>query len=264
MGIATIGDEILCCDASTGSLRVIDPRAEAVHSMIAGELLRSGDALGPVARAALAQPRGVAAAGDGAVFVADSWNDRVVCIDPRRTHVTKVDTPPLVLPEGVAVVERTLFVADTGNDRVLAVELDTGTWREVLGPASDLPPVGCGAVPAPPALRTGARVAIRVLLPIPDRERLRSDARLVRARLAQREGQAFVDVPAELVLQPAQDHVVIDVLRTLDAGSAALTVELEYSTARTDDTVGHAQRVSVEAHVTLAAAGETELALAPP
>lgn len=124
--------------ANTGAHTIvrIDPRTKSV-SVVAGQAGVSGDADGTVAEARFNAPVGVAVDEDGAIFVADTYNDRIRVITREGQVRTlagghepgfadgngadaRFDTPC-----GIAVSdEGSLLVADTGNRRLRRVALD--------------------------------------------------------------------------------------------------------------------------------------------
>lgn len=95
-------------------------------------------------------PSGLDVADDGIVYVADTWNHRVVGISPTGQPVREIgqpgqqtdigDDPAQVLaapglffgPRGVAVANDEIYVTDTGNERVQVFGLD-GTFRRAWG-----------------------------------------------------------------------------------------------------------------------------------
>ncbi|MGH9003334.1 MAG: hypothetical protein ACRDYV_09410, partial [Acidimicrobiia bacterium] len=136
--------------ADTGNHRIRAVLSDGTVRTVAGDGTPgySGDGLpGPAAR--LDQPRGLALAGDGTLFVADTGNHAIRRLDPLTGVVTTVagtGTPgaggdgepavasPLNSPAGVAAgVAGDLYVADTGNHRIRRVDLAAGTVGTVAG-----------------------------------------------------------------------------------------------------------------------------------
>lgn len=125
---------IVKVDAKNGGVRVL-----------AGNAGESGDKDGAATEARFNAPIGVAVASDGAIFVADTYNDRIrrIALDGKvstlaggseqgfadgRGAEARFDTPC-----GVAVaMDGSLLVADTGNHRIRRVALD-GTVSTVAG-----------------------------------------------------------------------------------------------------------------------------------
>lgn len=161
-GLALLDGRLYVADSEISSIRVIDrldedPFVRTVAG--SGDLFGFGDRDGTGIRALFQHPMGVAA-GDGRVFVADTFNHKARVLDPASGTVTTLfgDGSPERLPEvvpgrplrpaspgGPAFFEPEglawrpgggageLVVADTNNHRVLAVALDGGGRRVLMG-----------------------------------------------------------------------------------------------------------------------------------
>jgi thiol-disulfide isomerase/thioredoxin len=74
-GLAVTGDgELAWVDAESSALRVLDRPGGTVRTLVGYDLFAWGDADGPGPRARLQHPLGVAAAADGGLYVADTFN----------------------------------------------------------------------------------------------------------------------------------------------------------------------------------------------
>ncbi|HWQ33765.1 MAG TPA: hypothetical protein VNQ79_13025 [Blastocatellia bacterium] len=121
--------------ANTGAQTIVrvDPKTHAV-TVIAGQAGAGGNADGATNSARLNGPVGIAVSKDGAIFVADTYNDRIRMIKDGQVKTlagseqgfsdgrgaARFDTPC-----GIAVAaDGSLLVADTGNHRIRRVTLD--------------------------------------------------------------------------------------------------------------------------------------------
>ncbi len=144
-GLAVLDGSLYIADSEISSIRAIDdlaglPTARTVCG--SGELFGFGDRDGFGADVLLQHPIGIAA-GEGVLFVADSFNHKVKRVDPAsgecRTLVGGLERLPETAepgfwePEGLAYAEGILYVADTNNHRVVAVGLESGERRTLLG-----------------------------------------------------------------------------------------------------------------------------------
>ena len=94
-------------------------------------------------------PQGIATDANGLIYVADTWNHRIVVLDPQGTVVRElgqkgvitdtgdspdpnVDTGRFYGPRGVAVDNGEIYVVDTGNERVQVFAQD-GTFLRTFG-----------------------------------------------------------------------------------------------------------------------------------
>ncbi|AGC48091.1 putative lipoprotein [Myxococcus stipitatus DSM 14675] len=123
--------------------RPVDRTGQAAGvSTLAGVAFQDGFVDGPVARARLRRPVGVAVDGLGNIFVADTGNHAVRRIAPDAartvTTIAGLGTPgvgegpgattALRSPQSIAVApDGTLYVADTGNHRIVRIARD-GRW----------------------------------------------------------------------------------------------------------------------------------------
>lgn len=133
----TRAEELAFADAETSALRVLDRGATTVRTLVGQGLFEAGTADGARDRARLQHPLGVAAAPDGALFVADSFNGLLRVW--RGEHLWTVPVQGLDEPGGLAVLpDGRVVVADTGNHRVVLVDPDAASAEviDVGRPAS--------------------------------------------------------------------------------------------------------------------------------
>ncbi|MHB1565269.1 MAG: thioredoxin-like domain-containing protein [Acidiferrobacter sp.] len=128
-------------DAESSSVRVI--RGGRVSTIIGRGLFHFGYRNGPARHALLQHDQGLAYLGHD-LYIADTFNDAIRCLDLRTDMVTTVagDGRPgnavgaargatLNQPGGLAVLNRhTLLIADTGNNRILALHLRRGSLTD--------------------------------------------------------------------------------------------------------------------------------------
>jgi hypothetical protein len=157
-GLALMGDHLYVADSEISSIREIsrlgeDPFVRTVAG--SGDLFGFGDRDGSGRQALFQHPMGVAA-GDGRVCIADTFNHKVKVLDlssgtvvtlfgdgtPERLpevvpgrplRPASPGTPAFFEPEGLVRRDGELIVADTNNHRVLAVTLDGGARRVLMG-----------------------------------------------------------------------------------------------------------------------------------
>ena len=124
--------------ANTGAHTIVRINLKTkIVSVVAGQSDVSGDADGKAGNARFNAPVGIAVNGDGEIFVADTYNDRIRAISPDGTVRTIAggreagfadgsgESARFDTPCGIAVTdEGSLLVADTGNRRVRRVALN--------------------------------------------------------------------------------------------------------------------------------------------
>lgn len=158
-GLAVTADDALAfVDAESSALRTLDRPGGTVRTLVGHGLFVSGADDGNVTRATLQHPLGVVCAPDGALVVADSYNDLLRVW--RGAHLWTVPTEGFAEPGGLDVLpDGQLVVADTGTHRIVRVDPVTG-----LAEAVDVGGPGSGDVAGPAAWAPDA-VARTLILP---------------------------------------------------------------------------------------------------
>ena len=147
IGLAVSGTTLYVADYSNNRIRAIDLASrDKTVSTIAGSGT-PGHADGAGADAQFLQPAGLAVSG-GILYVADSSNHRIRAIDLTSKAVTTIAgdgtaehangmaaTARFYNPLDIAVSEdkKTLYVADANNHRIRAIDIASGTVRDIAG-----------------------------------------------------------------------------------------------------------------------------------
>jgi len=140
-GLATDGKSLFVADSEVSGVRVITGlnTDHPVVGRIAGQgLFEFGDRDGTGSEVRLQHCLGVAY-GDGRLFIADTYNNKVKVADPRTRAVKTLagdgkpgldDNPPrFYQPGGLSVAGTSLYVADTNNHKIRVIDLKTGDTR---------------------------------------------------------------------------------------------------------------------------------------
>ena len=120
-GLATDGKDLFVLDSETSSVRKIALATGEVTTLVGKALFVWGDLDGPGDKARLQHPIGLAYGG-GALYVADTYNNKIKRIDP-ATGETKTVAGGFGLsePAGLVYVDGNLLVADTNSGRIAKV-----------------------------------------------------------------------------------------------------------------------------------------------
>lgn len=128
-GLATDATSLFVADSESSSVRVICLASGDVSTLVGEDLFVFGDRDGPSKVARLQHPLGIAY-GDGAIWLADTYNNKLKRIDPRsgevRTLAGDGGHEALFEPGGVMWLDGQLWVADTNRHRVVLVRPSTG------------------------------------------------------------------------------------------------------------------------------------------
>ena len=230
LAVTSEGD-LAFVDAEASALRIVAASSFEVSTLAGAGLFTWGAEDGDGERARLQHPLGVALGRGGALFVADTFNNRIRVW--RGSHLWTVPVDGLSEPGGVAVLpDGRLLVADSGNHRVVMVDpvraqvrmLDVGRPGSSDAPG-DLPASVAGTIvgaagstatidldldPGDDALDTAGGPPIRVRAVASDPDLLREPTEWTAASL-----------PARIDL-------------ALGAGSGRVTVELLVATCGPD------------------------------
>jgi DNA-binding beta-propeller fold protein YncE len=127
-GLALAGHTLYVADSEDSGVRAIDLDKGVVHTLVGSGLFHFGDRDGRGEAALLQHPLGVAAA-PGALYVADTYNNKIKRIDLHTLEVTSLaggSSATLFEPGGVALLpDGRLLIADTNNHRLRTLDAKT-------------------------------------------------------------------------------------------------------------------------------------------
>ena len=147
-GIAQSGDTLYVTDFTQHSLRTVHTPTARVGTIVTGGTAAAGHRDGAGTSAQFNFPSGAAAAAAGTLYVADFRNHRIRAIDLASTNKTVSTlagsgtaghaegagtTAQFNGPIGIAVSGGTLYVADSDNHRIRAIDIASGTVRDIAG-----------------------------------------------------------------------------------------------------------------------------------
>ncbi|MBI2812085.1 MAG: redoxin domain-containing protein [Candidatus Melainabacteria bacterium] len=137
-GIAFSANKLYFTDSESNSVRSADadPKSGKVKTIVGKGLDDFGDMDGPLSKAFLKHPLGVAVAGN-TVYVADTLNHKIRAIDLTTKMVSTLwgsgkagnavgDYPQFNEPNGIALFGKDIYIADTNNHEIKVGNLATG------------------------------------------------------------------------------------------------------------------------------------------
>jgi thiol-disulfide isomerase/thioredoxin len=194
-GLATDGKALYVADSEVSAVRSITLTGgkPTVRSIVGEGLFEFGDRDGRGTTVRLQHCLGLAF-GDGKLYIADTYNNKVKVCDPKSRSVKTFlgtgepgdsdDPPKFYQPGGLSVAGSKLYVADTNNHKVRVVDLGSSKV-ETLGITLP-PPTSAPRKPAFPNAQTiavkepvkvapGQEFTLDVTLPIPDGFKLNAE-----------------------------------------------------------------------------------------
>ncbi len=134
-GLATDGQHLFVADSEVSGVRTIGLNSQhRVGTIVGTGLFNFGDEDGKGDAVRLQHCLGLAF-GDGKLFIADTYNNKIKVCDPKTKSVKTLvgdhkrgstdDPPRFNEPGGLSLAGSTLFVADTNNHLVRAVDINT-------------------------------------------------------------------------------------------------------------------------------------------
>lgn len=143
-GLALSGRRLYVADAEVSAVRDVDLDARTVSTLVGEDLFVFGDQDGEGDVVRLQHPLGVTAY-QGALYLADSYNNKIKRLDPQRRLVTTwlgggqagdadgfKGAAAFREPSGVAAGARGLYIADTNNHRLAVADWQTGEVRTLI------------------------------------------------------------------------------------------------------------------------------------
>jgi hypothetical protein len=137
-GLALAGGHLYVADSEVSAVRDIDLRSKTVTTIVGEDLFVFGDQDGEGDAVRLQHPLGITAR-DGVLFLADSYNNKIKRVDPRRRAVAtwlgsgaagRADGQGTAArfrePGGVCAGSNGLYIADTNNHRIAVADWATG------------------------------------------------------------------------------------------------------------------------------------------
>ena len=135
-GLARDGGTLYVADAESSAIRAVDTGSGRVRTLAGGDLFDFGFTDGRGEAARFQHPLGVAATGDGQVYIADTYNQRIRRLDTATGAVDTVagsgEAGEMDEPGGISVAGDGLYIADTNRHCIRRLDLATGRLEAVL------------------------------------------------------------------------------------------------------------------------------------
>jgi len=144
-GLTVAQGKLYVADSEVSAIREIELASGRVRTLAGEDLFVFGDQDGEGEVVRLQHPLGITA-GNGALYVADSYNNKIKRLDPATRRVTTWLGPgvageqqgagsaaSLREPGGLCAADPGLFIADTNNHRIAFADWKTGRLRIIIG-----------------------------------------------------------------------------------------------------------------------------------
>jgi DNA-binding beta-propeller fold protein YncE len=144
-GLTLAAGKLYVADSEVSAIREIDLASGCVRTLVGEDLFVFGDQDGEGEVVRLQHPLGISA-GNGALYLADSYNNKIKRLNPETRQVTTwLGSGParegqgmgpvasLREPGGLCATDSGLYIADTNNHRIAFADWRTGRLRTVIG-----------------------------------------------------------------------------------------------------------------------------------
>lgn len=251
-GITTDGKKLYFADSEVSAIRSadIDPRGE-VETIVGVDLFEFGDVDGKADDVRLQHPLGVAYH-DGAVYVADTYNNKIKRVSPTtRTAETFLGTGEEGLrdgeraafdePGGLSIAFGKIYVADTNNHAIRVADLKTRKVETVrikglekLMPRARLSKFAGESVSLAAQKVEPGDAILRIELELPSGFKLNADAPTSVLVSAPESGPVRLDAGPQQILRNPDFPVDMKVKLIEGQGSVEITYSLYYCEADRD------------------------------
>ena len=251
-GLATDGHFLYVADSETSSIRAIslEKRRPYVQTIVGSGLFVFDDVDGQADQVRLQHDLGLAY-GNGKIYVADTYNNKIKVCDPKTRTVATLAGSHLsgnddasgrfYQPGGLSLAGLNLYVADTNNSKIRVIDLKTSRVR-TLELEGLKPPASLARKPAFPnpvvtnlpkvQVAPGKSVTLDVTLPLPNDFKLNEEASMpYLVETAEPTGRLAVADPATFgkVDPPSKQFSVPITLTRSAAAGDTLTLTLSVS-----------------------------------
>jgi NHL repeat len=250
-GLATDGENLFVADSEVSGIREITGianREPIVRTVVGMGLFEFGDRDGRAAAVRLQHCLGVAY-GDGHLYIADTYNNKIKVCTPRSQLVKSLvgshkpgdsdDPPHFYEPGGLSVAGANLYVADTNNHKIKVVDLKTNAVKTLalagLSPprlVRRAPSFARAKVMEVPAVEASAGDSIKLTVSVPLPKNYKFNEETPMAYLIETPGKTGIlspDLPAEgerIKPQVANLEIKVPLAKAVAAGD---TLDLRLS-----------------------------------
>ena len=147
-GLALTRGKLFVADSEVSAIREIELASGGVRTIVGEDLFVFGDQDGEGEVVRLQHPLGVSA-GNGALYLADSYNNKIKRLDPETRRVTTwlgsgdagagqgtSQAASFREPGGLCATDSGLFIADTNNHRIAFADWKSGRLRTIMAGAT--------------------------------------------------------------------------------------------------------------------------------
>ncbi|MCZ6560668.1 MAG: thioredoxin-like domain-containing protein [Gammaproteobacteria bacterium] len=127
-GLTTDGESLFIADSEASAIRSADLGENGrLHTLVGTGLFDFGDIDGRGRKVRLQHPLGVAWQ-EGAIYIADTYNNKIKRLDPDKQKVVSLTPGGQTLdePGGLSIAGQDVYIADTNNHRIRILDLKSG------------------------------------------------------------------------------------------------------------------------------------------
>lgn len=277
-GLASDGRRLYVADPEASAVRVADPEAGTLTTLVGTGLFDFGDADGVGEAARLQHPLGIAYAG-GRLYLADTYNHKVKVLEPGTREVRTLAggergwrdgaEARFYEPGGLSAAGGKLYVADTNNHAVRVLELASGAVGTVAlsDPERRLALPGAAfagrTLELPPQQAGAGEGALALHLSLPDGYKVNDLAPLSLALRSDGEALRLNPATASVSVREPEYPLELSFPVTLAPGRATLEADLSlYYCQAEAEALCLVDQVRLRLPLTVSADGAPEVRLA--
>ena len=124
-GLTTDGENLIIADSEISAIQMANFKTGTVQTLVGLDPFEFGDIDGVGDMVRLQHPLSVAWGGNGKIYVADTYNNKIKILDLKTRQCETFLETEIHEPGGISICDEKLYIADTNNHAIRVVDLNT-------------------------------------------------------------------------------------------------------------------------------------------